>query len=270
MVRESFSTGKTTPSEVAASTIATNSGDFTNPPARRAIPVRIAMAKDTAKPSAVRVTIGPRRRSTSISRPERNSRKASPTRARIETGASGLAQPSPEGPITMPSRISSTIAGSRTRGKKPSAKGASKPTATTMSRLVNMDSRFHVLGATRLVCAAGFGGRLRPQLSADAAGGASPSRAARPVRWAPRRRRYRSRRRRRTAGVRRSGVGRAEVGEVGQQVGVRLEALRGDLAVGHPGEAVAVDVIDELAAVGVDHGLGTVVAQDVGQEHQGG
>lgn len=33
MLPESFSTGKTTPSEVATSTIATNSGDFTKPPA---------------------------------------------------------------------------------------------------------------------------------------------------------------------------------------------------------------------------------------------
>src|SRR5215467_5645854 len=153
MLWESFSTGKTTPSEVATSTIATNSGDFTKPPARRLAPIRIAMRNDTANPSAVTVTIRPRRRSASISRPERKSKKASPTRARIETGASGFAQPSPEGPITIPSKISSTIAGSRTRGKKPSAKGASRPAAATMSRLVNTDSRFHVRGVTRLACA---------------------------------------------------------------------------------------------------------------------
>src|SRR5215472_848888 len=164
MLCESFSTGKTTPSEVATSTIATNSGDFTKPPARRLIPIRIATTNDTANPSAVTVTIRPRRRSTSISRPERKSRKASPTRARIETGASAFAQPSPEGPITIPSMISSTIAGSRTRGKKPSAKGASRPAATTMSRLVNMGSRFHVLGVTRSICATHrmlVGGRIQ-------------------------------------------------------------------------------------------------------------
>ena len=34
-----------------------------------------------------------------------------------------LAQPTPEGPMTMPSTISSTIVGSRTRGKKPTSKG---------------------------------------------------------------------------------------------------------------------------------------------------
>ncbi len=40
------------------------------------------------------------------------------------------------GPITIPSTISSTIAGSRIRGKKPSTNGASTPAATTISRLV--------------------------------------------------------------------------------------------------------------------------------------
>ena len=113
MLPESLSTGTITPSEVATSTIATNSGDLTNPPAFRPRPSTIAIANDTAKPSAVSFRTLPRRRSTSISRPERNSRNASPTSARIDTGRSGLTQPSPEGPITMPSTISSTIAGSR-------------------------------------------------------------------------------------------------------------------------------------------------------------
>src|SRR5438128_11199814 len=40
----------------------------------------------------------------------------------------------------------------------------------------------------------------------------------------------------------RLGVRRADVGELAQQVVVRLEAGRGDLAVGQPGEAHAVDV----------------------------
>src|SRR5215469_10401853 len=68
----------------------------------------------------------------------------------------------------------------------------------------------------------------------------------------------------RAGAVARSGVGRAEVGEVGQEVGVGVEALRRDLAVGQPGEAVAVDVFDGPAAVGVKGGLGAVVAQGVG------
>ena len=53
-----------------------------------------------------------------------------------------------------------------------------------------------------------------------------------------------------------AGVGRAEVGEVGQQVTVRLEAGRGDLAVGQPGKAQAVHVVGEDAAVGVGGRLG--------------
>src|SRR5690348_6605019 len=59
------------------------------------------------------------------------------------------------------------------------------------------------------------------------------------------------------------GIGRAEVGEFGQQVVVRLEARGGNLAVGQPGEAHAVDVVGGDAAVGVGGGLGPVVVQDV-------
>ena len=44
--------------------------------------------------------------------------------------------PSSDGPMTMPATISSTTEGSRTRGNRPSTKGAAKATATTMSRSV--------------------------------------------------------------------------------------------------------------------------------------
>src|SRR5690242_17232200 len=65
-------------------------------------------------------------------------------------------------------------------------------------------------------------------------------------------------------------VRRAEVGELGQQVVVRLEAGRRNLAVGQPGEAHAVHVVGGYAAVGVGGGRGAVVVQDVGQDLQGG
>src|ERR1700756_5228748 len=64
--------------------------------------------------------------------------------------------------------------------------------------------------------------------------------------------------------------GRGGGGKMGQQVVVRLEAGRRDLAVGQPGEAQAVHVVGEDAAVGVGGGLGAVVVQDVGQYLQGG
>ena len=132
----SFRTGKITLTDEAASTIATNSGDETNPPAFRPRPMVIAIANESANPIVVSLRTRPRRRSTSISRPERNSSNASPIRARVETGRSALAHPSPDGPITMPSTSSSTTAGSRNRGKKPSASGASRPIVTTLSRFV--------------------------------------------------------------------------------------------------------------------------------------
>src|ERR1700733_12227358 len=65
-------------------------------------------------------------------------------------------------------------------------------------------------------------------------------------------------------------TGRDEVGKVCQQVVVRLKAGRRDLAVGQPGEAHAVHVVGEHAAVGVGGGLGAVEVQDVGQDLQGG
>jgi hypothetical protein len=51
---------------------------------------------------------------------------------------------------------------------------------------------------------------------------------------------------------------------------VRLQAGGGDLSVAEPGEAGAVDVVGEDAAVGVGGGLGAVVLQNVGQDLQGG
>jgi hypothetical protein len=42
--------------------------------------------------------------------------------------------------MTMPSTISSTIAGSRTRGKNPSVRGASRPTATIDEEIGEVDS----------------------------------------------------------------------------------------------------------------------------------
>jgi hypothetical protein len=133
---ESVSTGTIAPGELATNTIATNGADWTNSPALRPSPSAVAIANDTAKPIDASLRIRPRRHARSISRPIRKSRNASPTRARIETGRSALTQPKPEGPITMPTTISSTIAGSRTRGKKPSASGARSPAATTISRFV--------------------------------------------------------------------------------------------------------------------------------------
>ena len=81
--------------EEAASTIATNSGDLTNPPAFRPRPRLIAIANDSANPIAVSLRIRPRRRSTSISRPERNSRNASPMRAQDRDGQVGLGPAQP-------------------------------------------------------------------------------------------------------------------------------------------------------------------------------
>src|SRR5919201_3918737 len=55
----------------------------------------------------------------------------------ICTGSSAFAQPSTDGPTTIPSTISSTTFGSRSPGTRPIASGATKPVAATTARLVN-------------------------------------------------------------------------------------------------------------------------------------
>ena len=116
------------------STIATNSGDLTKPPAFRPETEddrdregdgeadRGQPEDPPSQPLDVELQTG------------EEQEEASPTRARIDTGRSGWTQPRPDGPITMPSTISSTIEGSRMRGKNPSARGARNPAATTISR----------------------------------------------------------------------------------------------------------------------------------------
>ena len=89
-----------------------------------------------ANPMLVIRNVRPRSRCTSISRPARNSRNASPIRARISTGSSIWTQPRPEGPIAIPATISSTTAGSRSRGASPRANGAANATTTTIRRFV--------------------------------------------------------------------------------------------------------------------------------------
>src|SRR5450755_1453493 len=79
-----------------------------------------------------------------------------------------------------------------------------------------------------------------------------------------------SSRRRGEAALWRLGFGWSDVGEVGQQVVMRVQASRGHLSVAQPGEAVAVDIVGELAAIWVSDRLGAVVLEDVGQHLYGG
>src|SRR5215468_3820412 len=65
------------------------------------------------------------------------------------------------------------------------------------------------------------------------------------------------------------GVGRAEIGEVGQQVVVWLDGLGGGLPVDHEDHAGGEDVVGQGPAVGVVGWLGAVVVQDVGQQGVG-
>ncbi len=137
---ESLSTGTTTPSEVAESTIAMNRALLTWSVACRMPPATSAIANETKKPVSADPATRPRSLSYSISRPARKSRKARPRMPSTRTGSSISTQPSTAGPITMPARISSTTAGKRSAGASPSSSGAQKATAATISRFVNSSS----------------------------------------------------------------------------------------------------------------------------------
>ncbi len=130
----SLRTGTTSPSEVAASAMATNNGLLTHPAASKANPAASPTAMVATNPSRGSRNRSPRRRMRSISRPARKSRNASPTRASTAIGGSISTQPSTAGPTTMPARISMTTPGTFTRGIPPASSGATTAiTATTNS-----------------------------------------------------------------------------------------------------------------------------------------
>src|ERR1035437_5553543 len=79
----------------------------------------------------------PPSRSTSISSPARNRSEAKPRSDNTWIGVSITTQPRTEGPMTTPTKISSTTDGSFKRGRKPSRSGTPKPTAATIARPPN-------------------------------------------------------------------------------------------------------------------------------------
>jgi hypothetical protein len=125
----SLSTGMITPSDVAERITATSSGVSARPPAFSARPARTAIPKDRSQPPPATRRRRPRSLSNSTSRPARKRRKTSPIVASTEIVSSISTHPSPAGPIAIPAVISSTTAGRRTLGKKPSRNGAANATA---------------------------------------------------------------------------------------------------------------------------------------------
>src|SRR3954471_4137055 len=59
---------------------------------------------------------------------------------------------------------------------------------------------------------------------------------------------------------------RADIWELLENIGVRLEAVGGNIALGEEGEAGIDHIVSEAAAVGVLRGLGSVERQHVGQD----
>ena len=123
-------TGTTSPSEVDANMIATNSG-------LRMLSIGWSPnATTTARPSDATnateiVPMRPRSRAGSISSPARNSRNPSPSSESTTTGVSISSHPSPEGPTMTPRTISNATAGIRTFGARFTRIGARNATTVT-------------------------------------------------------------------------------------------------------------------------------------------
>src|ERR1700730_1030875 len=131
----SFRTGTTRPSEVARSVMAMKRGALTRPAGTTAKPTPTPIASEARNPAPASLSAGPLSRSKSISRPARKSRKARPRVDSTWIGRSTCTQCS-TGPRRMPAAISSTTAGTRSRGARPSRSGARKATAATATSCV--------------------------------------------------------------------------------------------------------------------------------------
>src|SRR5215467_1647836 len=131
----SFRIGTIIPSDVAMRMIPMSSGLSTTPAACSTIPM--IKASTTLRPSAspARRARGPRKWRTSISRPARNSRNASPIVDSSRTAWSGCTKSSTAGPSTIPATISSTGPGTGTRGTAAKTNGTAAATASTATRL---------------------------------------------------------------------------------------------------------------------------------------
>src|SRR3954451_10779112 len=129
----SDSTGTTRPSDVASSATPTRTAPPT-PSASSTAVTAPAPTSEIAIDTATRRPNRPRNRRRSISEPARNSRNDRPSRAIARTVASGVTQPSTDGPISTPTTISSSAPGTRSAGISPSSSGTPAATASTTTR----------------------------------------------------------------------------------------------------------------------------------------
>ena len=139
----SLSTGISTPSEVAQRMIATSSGVSTRPAAlqQRARPTS-AIPNESAKPSRRQPQHRPAQPREVDLQPGQEEQEREPEHRDHLDRLVDLDRPEhATGRSTIPATISSTTDGSRTRGKRPSTKGAAKATATTISRPLNEGMR---------------------------------------------------------------------------------------------------------------------------------
>ena len=127
--------GTIKPSDVARRMIPTSSGLSTTSAACSTIPMIRASSALRQSASAARRARGPRKWRTSISRPARKSRNASPIVNTSRTAWSGFTRSSTAGPSTIPATISSTGPGTGTRGTAARISGTAAAIASTATRL---------------------------------------------------------------------------------------------------------------------------------------
>ena len=129
--------GATRPSAVDDKLMATSSADSTMPMVCRTSEIAYATTTDTPNPSRATRRRRPLSTVRSSSSPARKRRNAKPMIDSTLMRSSTTTHPRPAGPMAMPSRISSTMAGRRSRGANPSTRGATKAAVHTMTRPAN-------------------------------------------------------------------------------------------------------------------------------------
>ena len=120
--------GTSTPSAVVARAMPTNSGSETTPAASSPNPIATPSTSPINHPAPASRAGAPAILRRSISRPARKKSAASPRLERKSTNSSGSAMSSTWGPITMPSRISTTTVAMRARRGMSAMIGASTAT----------------------------------------------------------------------------------------------------------------------------------------------
>ena len=132
--------GSSVPMAVVVSAMATKRMPMVTPPTCRSVATPMASTSEVSQESTPRRSGAPFMRGMSISNPARKMRNTRPNSASTLITSSSSTQPSTCGPMTMPSRISTTTPGRRVqRLVKSDTNGLMAATATTSTRVISTE-----------------------------------------------------------------------------------------------------------------------------------